>query len=52
METVRAPTIRWNQLCKRLNVGYWHEADMLNALTNVCFGGKADMARTCQYVRL
>ena len=28
---MRAPTIRWTQSCKRLNVGYWHEADMLNA---------------------
>ena len=29
----------------------WHKADMLNPLTNVSVGGKADMARTCQYVR-
>ena len=25
------------------NVRYWHKADMLNALTNVAFGGKADI---------
>ena len=24
------------------NVRQWHKADMLNALTNVCFRGKAD----------
>jgi hypothetical protein len=30
VETVRAPTIRWTQSCKRLNVGYWHKA--VNAL--------------------
>jgi hypothetical protein len=27
------------------------KVDMLNALTNVRFWGKADVARTCQYVR-
>jgi hypothetical protein len=26
----------------RLDVCFWHKADMLNALTNVRFGGKAD----------
>jgi hypothetical protein len=25
------------------NVRYWHKADMLNSLTNVRFGGKADI---------
>ena len=25
------------------DVRYWHKADMLNALTNVCFGGKEDI---------
>jgi hypothetical protein len=25
-----------------VDVRYWHKADMLNALTNVRFGGKAD----------
>ena len=29
-----------------LDVCYWHKADMLNALTNVRFGGKTDMTRT------
>ena len=32
-------------------VCFWHIADVPIALMNVRFEGKADMARTCQYVR-
>ena len=39
--TVNAVTCRaW---AARGHVRFWHKADMLNGLTNVCFGGKADM---------
>jgi hypothetical protein len=31
---------RYHEL--RHHVRFWHKADMLNALTNVAFGGKAD----------
>ena len=34
------------------NVSFWHFSDIQPALTNVRYWGKADMARTYQYVRL
>ena len=32
-----------NYQAEDLDVRYWHKADMLNALTNAAFGGKADI---------
>ena len=29
---------------RRLNVRYWHKADIALPLKNACFGGKADIA--------
>jgi len=34
------------------NVSFWHFSHIQPALTNVRYWGKADMARTYQYVRL
>jgi hypothetical protein len=36
---------------RRLNVRYWPKADMAHALHMSAFGGKADVAQTCRYVR-
>jgi hypothetical protein len=35
----------------RVNVRYWHKADMLNALTNVRYRHKADMLNALTNVR-
>jgi len=40
-----------NWVCPNVpgNVCYWHKADMLNALTHVCFGGQSGQWPTAAY---